>query len=89
MRQHTNTPGYNLSKHKKSQDQPRKVFSVLTSRMSKILMESIETEIQRANLFRYVAASKKEQSLLVEFKGTFPGSKHWVGFYSNKRDVIW
>lgn len=87
MRQHTNNPCNNLNEDKKFQDQAHKVFAVFARRPSTMLMVSIETGILRANICRYVAAFKKEQSLFISFRDTCPISKHKAGFYSNRREL--
>ena len=61
----------------------RRAFSFVPKTM---LQVSIETGILRANICRYVARMKKQESIFLDRKGICPISKHRAGFYTTSQD---
>ncbi len=72
----------NKSKDKHFQAQMERVFLALYKQPKTMLMVSIETNILRANICRYVAEFEKQNSIRVAQKSICPISKHRAGFYT-------
>lgn len=65
----------------KSNQMPR-VLAVFKKQPSTMLMVSVEVEVLRANICRYVAQWKKQHRIILTHYGICPISKHRAGFYS-------
>ena len=81
-----NTPSNFLhkrqSKDRYFQAQAKRVFAAFYRHPKTMLMVSIETGIERANLCRYVAEWEKQNRIKIVRKGICPISKHSAGFYT-------
>lgn len=62
--------------------QMKSVFKAFSSKPKTMLMVSVETGILRANICRYIAKWKKQNSIILFKKGICPISKHRAGFYT-------
>lgn len=70
-----------LSKYKDFKGQRKRVYKSFSERPKTMLQVAQETNILRANLCRYIAKWKKQNSIeLVKF-GICPITKHRAGFY--------
>jgi len=85
------TTGLNLQgkDNKKIRNQVIKVTKAFSNGASKTMLQvSIETGILRANICRYVAVMKKQETIFLIKKGICPISKHRAGFYTTNLDVL-
>lgn len=77
----------NKSKYNDYTGQMKRVYKSFSERPKTMLEVAIETNILRANLCRYVAEWKKENSIeLIKF-GICPISKHRAGYYYTGKEV--
>lgn len=70
------------------QVQTQRVFKAFYKQPKTMLMVTVETGILRANICRYVAEWKKENSICVARKGICPISKHGAGFYTTNPEMF-
>jgi hypothetical protein len=86
------TPTHSLHKRqckdKYFKAQMQRVFAAFYKQPKTMLMVSIETGILRANICRYVAKWKKENSIRMIRKGICPISKHCAGFYTTNTNLF-
>ena len=75
-------------KDKHFQGQTQRVFTAFLRHPKTMLAVSIETDILRANLCRYVAEWEKENRICIVRKGICPISKHRAGFYTTNPDLF-
>lgn len=81
--------GLNLQdKDKYFSNQIQRVTKVFSGAPKPMLQVSIETGILRANICRYVAEMKKEETIFLIKKGICPISKHRAGFYTINLDML-
>lgn len=77
----------NKSKYNDYTGQMKRVYKSFSERPKTMLQVATETNILRANICRYVAEWKKENSIeLIKF-GICPISKHRAGFYYAGKEV--
>lgn len=77
----------NKSKYKDFTGQRKRVYKSFSERPKTMLQVAQETNILRANLCRYIAKWKKQNSIeLVKF-GICPITKHRAGFYYTGKEV--
>lgn len=77
----------NKSKDNDYTGQMKRVYKVFSERPKTMLQVATETNILRANICRYVAEWKKENSIeLIKF-GICPITKHRAGFYYTGKEV--
>lgn len=62
--------------------QMKRVFKAFSEKPKTMLQVSIETDVLRANICRYVAEWRKIDKIGVSFYGACPLSKHKAGFYT-------
>ena len=80
--------GKGQGKDKHFQGQMQRVFTAFLRHPKTMLMVSIETDILRANICRYVAEWGKENRICIVRKGICPISKHRAGFYTTNPDLF-
>ena len=73
---------------KKIHNQVRKVTIAFSGVPKTMLQVSIETGIFRANLCRYVAVMKKQETIFLVNKGICPISNHRAGFYTTDLNLL-
>ena len=86
MRKHNTTsrklPRNKQNKGKQIEAQMQRVFAAFNRKPSTMLMVSIETGIERANICRYVAKWQKWETIALTKKGFCEISKYWAGYYT-------
>lgn len=89
MKKHNNNP-FHARKDKSTnfQVQMKTVFAALYRQPKTMLMVSIETDILRANICRYVAEWEKQNCIGMVRKGICPISKHRAGFYTTNPELF-
>lgn len=75
-------------KDKHFQAQMQRVFAAFYKQPKTMLMVSIETDILRANICRYVAKWEKQNCIRIVRKGICPISKHRAGFYTTNPELF-
>jgi hypothetical protein len=75
-------------KDKHFSTQMPKVFAAFHSQPKTMLMASVETNILRANICRYVAKWRKDNRITVVRKSICPISKHRAGFYTSNPELF-
>ena len=75
-------------KDKHFQGQTQRVFTAFLRHPKTMLAVSIETDILRANICRYVAKWRKENRICIVRKGICPISKHRAGLYTTNPDLF-
>jgi hypothetical protein len=70
------------------QAQAKRVFAAFYRHPKTMLMVSVETGIERANLCRYVAEWEKQNRICIVRKGICPISKHRAGFYTTNPELF-
>jgi len=75
-------------KDKHFQAQMQRVFAAFYKQPKTMLMVSIETDILRANICRYVAAWEKQNCIRIVRKSICPISKHRAGFYTTNPELF-
>ena len=80
--------GKEQGKNKHFQAQMERVFNAFYKQSKTMLMVSIETDVLRANICRYVAEWKKENRIYIVRKGICPISKHGAGFYTTNPELF-
>jgi hypothetical protein len=80
--------GKGQGKDKHFQGQMQRVFTAFLRHPKTILAVSIETDILRANICRYVAEWEKENRICIVRKGICPISKHRAGFYTTNPELF-
>ena len=80
--------GKGQGKDKHFQAQTQRVFTAFLRHPKTMLAVSIETDILRANICRYVAEWGKENRICIVRKGICPISKHRAGFYTTNPDLF-
>ena len=90
---HMNSPEVFLEKGQgkyteKFRQQIVKVTNAFSGAPKTMLQVSIETGILRANICRYVAEMKKQESIFLIRFGICPISKHRAGFYTINLDLL-
>ena len=75
-------------KDKHFQGQKQRVFTAFLRHPKTMLAVSIETDILRANICRYVAEWEKENRICIVRKGICPISKHRAGFYTTNPELF-
>ena len=75
-------------KDKHFQGQMQGVFTAFLRHPKTMLAVSIETDILRANICRYVAEWEKENRICIVRKGICPISKHRAGLYTTNPDLF-
>lgn len=87
-----NTPSNSLhkgqGKDKHFEVQMKRVFAAFKRKPSTMLMVSIETEILRANICRYVAKWQKQGSIHLLKQGFCKVSKHRAGYYTTDTNLF-
>jgi len=78
----------NKSKDKHFQAQMERVFLALYKQPKTMLMVSIETNILRANICRYVAKFRKQNSIRMLQKNACSISKHRAGYYTTNTELF-
>jgi len=68
--------------------QIKRVFSALYRQPKTMLMVSIETGILRANICRYVAKLRKQNSIRIVQKSICPISKRRAGYYTTNTELF-
>lgn len=68
--------------------QERKTFQAFYSQPKTMLMVSVETGIERANICRYVAELEKQDRIYIVRKGICPITKHRAGFYTTNPELF-
>ena len=80
--------GKEQGKDKHFQGQTQRVFTAFYKQPKTMLAVSIETDILRANICRYVAEWEKENRICIVRKGICPISKHRAGFYTTNPELF-
>jgi hypothetical protein len=80
--------GKEQGKDKHFQAQTQRVFTAFLRHPKTMLAVSIETDILRANICRYVAEWGKENRICIVRKGICPISKHRAGLYTTNPDLF-
>ena len=80
--------GKGQGKDKHFQAQMQRVFVAFYKQPKTMLMVSIETDILRANICRYVAKWEKQNCIRIVRKGICPISKHRAGFYTTNPELF-
>ncbi|MGI6290977.1 MAG: hypothetical protein ACOXZH_05070 [Bacteroidales bacterium] len=80
--------GKGQGKDKHFQGQMQRVFAAFYKQPKTMLMVSIETDILRANICRYVAKWRKENRICIVRKGICPISKYRAGLYTTNPDLF-
>jgi hypothetical protein len=80
--------GKGQGKDKHFQGQKQRVFTAFLRHPKTMLAVSIETDILRANICRYVAEWGKENRICIVRKGICPISKHRAGLYTTNPDLF-
>ena len=80
--------GKGQGKDKHFQAQMQRVFAAFLRHPKTMLAVSIETDILRANICRYVAKWRKENRICIVRKGICPISKHRAGFYTTNPELF-
>lgn len=75
-------------KDKHFQAQMQRVFAAFYKQPKTMLMVSIETDILRANICRYVAKWEKQNCIRIVRKSICPISKHRAGFYTTNPELF-
>lgn len=75
-------------KDKHFQAQKQRVFEAFYRHSKTMLMVSVETDILRANICRYVAQRERENRIKIVEKGICPVSKHSAGFYTTNPELF-
>lgn len=75
-------------KDKHFQAQMQRVFVAFYKQPKTMLMVSIETDILRANICRYVAKWEKQNCIRIVRKSICPISKHRAGFYTTNPELF-
>lgn len=83
-----NSPHKRQGKDKHFEGQMKRVFAAFKRKPSTMLMVSIETEILRANICRYVAKWQKQGSIQLLKQGTCKVSKHRAGYYTTDTNLF-
>ena len=78
----------NKSKDKHYQTQMQIVFDALLKQPKTMLMVSNETGILRANICRYVARLRKQNSIRMLQKNACSISKHRAGYYTTNTELF-
>lgn len=78
----------NKSKDKHFQAQIKRVFSALHKQPKTMLMLSVETGILRANICRYIAKLRKQNSIRIVQKSICPISKRRAGYYTTNPELF-
>ena len=80
--------GKGQGKNKHFQAQMERVFKAFYKQPKTMLMVSIETDVLRANICRYVAEWEKENRICIVGKGICTISKHGAGFYTTNPELF-
>lgn len=75
-------------KDKKIIGQERKTFQAFYSQPKTMLMVSVETGIERANICRYVATLRKQGRIFLVRNGICSISKHNAGYYTTNVEFL-
>ena len=70
------------------QAQMKRVFTALYRQPKTMLMVSIETGILRANICRYIAKLRKQNSIRIVQKSICPISKRRAGYYTTNPELF-
>lgn len=68
--------------------QERKTFQAFYSQPKTMLMVSVETGIERANICRYVATLRKQGRIFLIRNGICPITKHRAGFLTTNVEFL-
>ena len=77
------------SKDTKFISQKRKVLKAFSEYPKTMLMVSIETNVLRANICRFIAQWEKTNLIQLIEKKDCKISKHKAGYYTTGKDTIW
>ncbi len=80
--------GKGQGKDKHFRGQMQRVFAALYRQPKTMLMVSIETGILRANICRYVAKLRKQNSIRIVQKSICPISKRRAGYYTTNTELF-
>lgn len=80
--------GSGNGKDKKISGQERKTFQAFYSQPKTMLMVSVETGIERANICRYVATLRKQGRIFLVRNGICSISKHNAGYLTTNVEFL-